>query len=133
MPITLDGIELDDQLEWTDEYDWSLVEQQQERSLSGALIVQEGLKRYGRPITLASNGGAWTPLSVVQQLEGLRDQVGKVMDLTLANGAKHRVIFNHSDGAPLTATAIERRVNPPPDWPYDISLRLITVAPPATA
>ena len=37
--ITLAGIALDDHHEWTDEYQWSAVEQEQERSLSGALIV----------------------------------------------------------------------------------------------
>ena len=127
--MLLGTIELDDQFEWVDEFGWDAVAQEQDRSLNGKLIVQEGLKVYGRPITLASNGGVWTPLSVVRQLEALRDQRGLVMALTLPDGRQESVIFNRTDGAPLEAKQIHRLVNPPPDDPYDVTLRLITVAP----
>lgn len=128
--MMLDSIELDDQFEWTDEFEWDAVAQEQERSLAGNLLVQEGVKVHGRPITLRSNGGVWTPLSDVRQLELLRDQVGRVMPLTLPDGREFSVIFNRSDGAPLEAVPVERLVNPPPDHPYEVSIRLITVAPP---
>lgn len=127
--IQLDSIVLDGQLEWADEFDWSVVEQQTERTLSGKLSVQGGIKIYGRPITLASNGGAWTPLSVVRQLEVLRDQFGRKMPLTLPDGRRFHVIFDHAAGA-LEAEPVERLVNPPPDAPYEITLRFLTVAPP---
>ena len=127
--MLLGTIELDDQFEWVDEFGWDAVAQEQDRSLNGKLIVQVGLKGYGRPITLASNGGVWTPLSVVRQLEALRDQRGLVMVLTLPDGRQESVIFNRADGAPLEAKQIHRLVNPPPDDPYDVTLRLITVAP----
>lgn len=125
--MILDSIELDDQFEWTDEYEWDAVAQEQERSITGALLVQEGVKLHGRPITLASNGGVWTPLSLVRQLELLRDQPGRVMPLTLPDGRQFSVIFNRVNGAPLVATPLERLVNPPDDWPYEVTLRLITV------
>ncbi|AEF21436.1 hypothetical protein [Pseudomonas fulva] len=128
--ITLAGIALDDHHEWTDEYKWSAVEQEQERSLSGALIVQEGVKKYGRPITLAANNAAWTPLAVVRQLEELRDQLGLVMPLELADGRTFHVIFNRVDGDPLEAQQLVREVEPGPDADYLITLRLITVPPP---
>lgn len=131
MAMMLDTLELDDQFEWIDEFAWDAVEQGQERTLTGALVVQEGLKLYGRPITLAANGGVWTPLSVVRQLEALRDQRGLVMPLTLPGGATHSVIFNRASGQALEAKPIERLVEPGPDDPYEITLRLITVAPPA--
>lgn len=129
--MMLGTLELDDQFEWIDEFAWDAVEQGQERTLTGALVVQEGLKLYGRPITLAANGGVWTPLSVVRQLEALRDQRGLVMPLTLPGGATHSVIFNRASGQALEAKPIERLVEPGPDDPYEITLRLITVAPPA--
>lgn len=128
--ITLAGIALDDHHEWTDEFQWSAIEQERERSLSGALIVQEGVKKYGRPITLAANNAAWTPLAVVRQLEELRDQLGLVMPLELADGRAFHVIFNRVDGDPLEAQQLEREVEPRPDSDYLITLRLITVAPP---
>lgn len=130
--MLLDDIELDDQFEWEDEFAWDVVEQTQERSLSGALIVQEGTKQYGRPITLKANGGVWTPLSVVRQLEALRDQPGKVMLLTLPDGREFHVIFNRAEGPPLEARSLERLVNPPPDHPFDVNIRLITMVAPST-
>lgn len=130
--MMLDSIELDDQFEWADEFDWDPVSQEQERSLTGALLVQEGVKLHGRPITLRSNGGVWTPLSVVRQLEALRDQRLKVMDLVLPDGRSFSVIFNRSEGAPLKATQVFRQVDPSPDHDYDVEISLITVAPVAT-
>ncbi|WP_249934961.1 hypothetical protein [Azotobacter chroococcum] len=126
----LDSVELDDQFEWVDEFEWDAVAQEQERSVSGALLIQEGVKLYGRPITLKSNGGVWTPLSVVRSLEVLRDIPNKVMALTLPDGRSFSVIFNRADGAALEALPLERRVAPPDGWLYEVNLRLITVAPP---
>lgn len=128
--MILDSIELDDQFEWVDEFEWDAVAQEQERSITGTLLVQEGVKVHGRAITLQSNGGVWTPLSVVRQLEILRDQPGRVMPLTLPDGRQYHVIFNRVDGAPLTAKPVFRRVNPDLDWLYEVDIRLITVAPP---
>lgn len=137
MQLTLDDIDLSaapneggEQIEWTDEFEWDPVAQEQERSLSGALIVQEGHKRYGRPITLQSNGGAWFALATVRALEAKRETAGAVMLLTLPNGAQHYVTWNRSAGTPVQATPIWRAVNPGPDELYELTLRLITVAPP---
>lgn len=131
--MMLDSVELDDQFEWVDEFDWDAVAQAQERSVMGVLLVQEGMKVHGRPITLQSNGGVWTPLSVVRQLEVLRDQLGRVMSLTLPDGREFSVIFDRTNGAPIAAKQVHRTVNPGPDELYDVNLRLITVAPVAPA
>ena len=138
MPMMLDSINLaedddlgGDQLEWVDEFDWDAVAQEQDRSLAGTLIVQEGVKVHGRPITLASNGAAWFPLSLVRQLEILRDQPGRVMPLVLPDGREFHVIFNRSNGAALEAKPLWRQVNPGADALYELTIRLITVAPPA--
>ena len=104
--LTLDAVDLaadpdlgGEQLQWTDEHEWDPVEQNQDRSLGGALMVQEGVKLYGRPITLASNEGAWFTLTTVQALQALRDQPGIVMLLTLPGGAQHHVTWNRAAGA----------------------------------
>ncbi|WP_416311170.1 hypothetical protein [Pseudomonas sp. W03] len=131
--MMLDSVALDDQFEWVDEFDWDPVAQVQERSVTGVLLVQEGVKVHGRPITLQSNDGVWTPLSVVRQLEILRDQPGRVMPLVLPDGREFSVIFDRTNGAPLSAKQVWRKVNPGPDDDYDVNLRLITVAPPPPA
>ena len=129
--MQLDSLDLDDQFEWTDEFEWSAVEQESERSLGGQLLVQGGHKIYGRPITLASNGGVWTELQTVRALEVLRDTFGRIMPLTLPDGREFSVIFNHEDGPPLQCVALERQVNPGPTALYEITIRLLTVEPPA--
>ena len=129
--MQLDSLELDDQFEWIDEFDWSAVAQESERSLGGQLLVQGGQKVYGRPITLASNGGVWTELQTVRALEVLRDQFGRVMPLQLPDGREFSVIFNHEAGPPLQCTPIERQVNPAATALYEVTIRLLTVEPPA--
>ncbi|MDG9925431.1 MULTISPECIES: hypothetical protein [unclassified Pseudomonas] len=137
MVMTLDSVDLADdpdlageQLEWVDRYEWDAVEQTQERSLAGNLILQEGVKVYGRPITLASNAAAWFTLAKVRELEVLRDQVGKVMLLTLPDGEQHHVTWNRTAGAPVQAVPLFRRVVYQLDDLFTLTLRLITVAPP---
>ena len=139
MAMMLDSIQLDeqydlagDQLEWVDEFEWDAVAQEQERSLAGNLIVQEGIKVHGRPITLSSNGAAWFELSLVRQLEILRDQPGRVMLLVLPDGREFWVVFNRANGAALEAKPLWRQVNPGADALYELTLRLLTVAPPVT-
>ena len=46
-------LELPDLLRWTDEHDWSpLAQASPQYSLGGAVIVQQGSKLAGRPVTL---------------------------------------------------------------------------------
>ena len=51
--MTLDDIELPDDLLWVNEYQWQPVAQETERTLTGALLVQEQAKLYGREIELS--------------------------------------------------------------------------------
>lgn len=135
MAMTLDSIDLaadpalgGEQLEWTDEFDWTPVAQEQERSLSGALLLQYGAKQHGRPITLKSNGAAWFTQATVRSLEVLRDIPGKVMPLVLPDGRAFSVVFDHSQSAPLKATPLFRKVAPDDGHLYEIELCLLTVA-----
>ena len=126
--MQLDSIKLGS-LEWVDEFDWDAVAQETERSVSGVFLVQGGQKLYGRPITLRSNSGEWTPLSVVRQLELMRDSFGRVMLLQVPDGREFHVIFNR-DESPLEAVPLFRHDAPAPDHLYEVSVRLITVEPP---
>lgn len=136
MPLILADIDLSanpalggEQMEWVDEYEWDVIEQTQERSLTGVLMIQQGVKLYGRPITLQSNGGAWFTLATVRALEALRDQLGIIMSLTLPRGDQHYVTWNRDDGPPLKAVQLFRELDPA-GTDYELTLRLITVAPP---
>jgi hypothetical protein len=51
---TNETVPLEDGFLWSDEFDWKPIEQNQEYAIDGTLIVQEGKKKSGRPITLLS-------------------------------------------------------------------------------
>lgn len=110
MSITItDGtttIELHDDLQWIDEFDWSEVEQSKEYSLTGALIIQQGVKAKGRPITLQSNGAAWVTRSVVEALQAFYNAPDKTFTLTI-HSTDYSFQFERPGG--LKASEVLRR------------------------
>ena len=88
---------------WSDEFDWKLIEQNQERAIDGTLIIQEGKKKSGRPITLSpSDGQGWikrSDLSVIQGWSALQDEQFTLEFEYPHDNRQFNVIFNHSDGA----------------------------------
>ncbi|NKI17440.1 hypothetical protein HCU74_08420 [Spongiibacter sp. KMU-166] len=126
--MTLDGIDITDNLVWVDEFQFNQIEQSQERSLTGGLIVQEGVKRYGRPITLRG----WLPRATLDLLFALEATPATAMTLVLADARTFSVIFNRTriaieadEVAPYTKASTE------PDWQYQTTLNLLTVEPSA--
>ena len=87
--MTLDGIELPDDLLWVDEFDWNPVAQDIERSLTGALMVQEQVKLYGRPITLTGGDEAgWVTRVTILELMALVETPNRVMTLIFSDERK---------------------------------------------
>lgn len=130
--LTRDGVSLDisDHLEWVDEFTYSPVEQTQEYLSEGALVVQEGVKQAGRPITLKSGEGVY-PLNreITPIFDEVQQSAGKTYQLTLADGRTFDVMFNHAN------TAFEAPIDkfwraslPDPDQTrHSLTLRFITV------
>ena len=88
---------------WSDEFDWKPVEQNQEYAVDGTLIVQEGKKKSGRPITLSpSDGQGWikrSDLSVIQDWSALQDEQFTLIFEYPHDTRQFNVIFNHGEGA----------------------------------
>ena len=62
-------VTLPDALSWADEYAWSPVEQAKTYTTTGALLIEEGVKQAGRPITLeGSEDSTWCTRALVDQL-----------------------------------------------------------------
>ena len=100
--MQLDTITLPDDLLWINEFEWNPVEQTTERSLTGALLVQEGQIIHGRPIILSGNGEAgWVSRLTVKSLFALTKAANKTMTLTLPDSRQFPGIFDRSNGAPL--------------------------------
>ena len=87
---------LSDRLQWTDEYDWSPVEQSAEFSTTGMLLVDVALKQAGRPITLeGQETAAWLTRAVCDTLQAWAALPGITLTLTV-RGIARAVIFDQA-------------------------------------
>lgn len=125
---TLDDVTLPADLQWIDEALWCPVEAVKEYSLAGSLIIDEGTKLAGRPITLAGGENfAWSTWETVTTLMAMAAIPGSTMTLTLDDGREFSVRFDHASGPPVIPTAIDD-INPPrPEHKYFFTLKLIEV------
>lgn len=90
---------LPDALSWADEYTWSPVEQTKTYTTTGALLIEEGVKQAGRPITLeGSEDRTWCTRALVDQLHAWAQTPATVLTLTLRSTPR-TVTFDHEKGA----------------------------------
>lgn len=122
-------ITLHKDLLWSDETDWNPVEQNFERTLTGAGIVQSGLRVGGRPITLGPEDDQSAPHTRAQ-VDALRNWAavpGKQMVLTLG-GLAYNVIFRHHDaGGALSAKKWIHFSDVQPGDIYLVTIRLMEI------
>ena len=126
---SLDAVEFPKDMYWVDEFLWTPVEQTEDYSVTGSLLIDSGVKQAGRPITIQpfSNAYSWVKRSVVLQLQALSEIQDKEMTLTLDDGRTFTVRFRHGDGKPFEARP-RFHVFPPQDEDYYmIILRLMEV------
>jgi len=124
---------LPDDLFWQDEA-WSPVVQSAERSLTGALILQEATRVAGRPITLSGYSGQGGQGSAITKAKGdelLAWAAIACLPMTLERlGVTYNVRWNHASGSPVSLVPIIFWVNIGEDsaddpW-YAPTIRLIT-------
>ncbi|MBB3192043.1 hypothetical protein [Halomonas cerina] len=129
-------ITLPEDLAWPDEFDWSPVVASEQRTLTGALIVQNSRRQSGRPITLESAGASWFPrasveaLQAIQQADATTVAAGDpVAPMTLdLHGRAFSVTWRRAGGGkPLEAVPVYRLANPDGTHPYLITLRLMEI------
>jgi len=131
--MRLDTIELPDDLFWSDETAPWAVGQSVTTTLTGALVIQEGARQAGRPITLESGRGsddlfACVPRSTVDALLVLANTAGAAaMSLQIEGRAPIAVRFRHTDGVAVDAAPVIV-ISPfvESDW-YHLTLRLMQV------
>lgn len=134
MSITLSvgavSVALDEDLYWSDEFDWSATEQAVDRGLTGAPILHLGTRQYGRPITLqpfdASSG--WLTRADLAQLMSWANAPGQRMTLTL-RGETHTVVFRHHEGGAVDARPLVFYSDADATDYVLVTLRFMTVAP----
>jgi len=100
---TSEAVSLEDGFLWSDEFSWKAIEQNQAYAIDGALIIQEGKKKSGRPITLqpADQEMGWIKLHELRTLRDWSVLQGENFRLQFEQPHDNRqftVKFNHQDG-----------------------------------
>tara|TARA_B110000238_G_C16068770_1_gene413951 strand:+ start:606 stop:1001 length:396 start_codon:yes stop_codon:yes gene_type:complete len=112
MTILTDGVttlNLPLSLEWTDEFDFSPVTQDTQRTIGGGFIVQESALTNGQPITLQGGEDVWMDRSMFKDIQTLASVAGKELTLTLTDNRVFTVIFNRSNGNPFSSVPLWRK------------------------
>jgi hypothetical protein len=112
---------------WSDEFGWNPVEKSLEYSLTGAALIDAGVRLAGQPITLQGEADAgWIKRGGLVALQALNaaDPVGEHV-LVLADGRSFTVQF--APGLAVEGKPLARPELPAEDYPYIATVRLITV------
>ncbi|RKG46556.1 hypothetical protein D7V64_17370 [Acinetobacter cumulans] len=122
---TQETVSLEDGFLWSDEFDWKPKAQTQEYAIDGSLIVQEGTKLSGRPITLtAADGQGWVKrrdLRTLMAWSALGEQFTLQFEY-LHDRRTLNVIFNHEAGAIEAKPVLEHPTVSEDDY-YAVTLR----------
>lgn len=119
-------IELPEDLYWTDEFDWSRIAQSAPvYMLSGAMSIQQGVKKAGRPITLTGDW-VWLKRSDLLTLQSWTDVAELTMTLTHYDGRTFEVIWRLHDKG-ISTSPVEYTTPEPSDADYTATIRLMTI------
>lgn len=138
MAITLGNITLPSGLIWSDEQEWSPIDQQTSYSLTGALIVEEAEKQAGRLITLTgqvsgNDHTAWMTRAAIATLRTALDTPLAQFTLTLHDARTFTVIPRRDGNGPLACVPLSiygefYPANPDSDhWYTGIVIRLLEI------
>lgn len=124
---TLGGIELPEDMEWTNRYQYTSIVQDRTFALSGTQHINESQQLGGRPITLESeeNAGLMTK-SVLDQLLALTETPGQELVLNYY-GQTFNVVLDRDKGG-IEAKPLWRFVDPISTDDYIVKIHLIEVS-----
>ena len=124
---TSEAVTLSDGFLWSDEFDWNPIEQKQDRATNGSLIIQEGKKKSGRPITLtADKNMAWLKRHIVSKLKDwsiLQEQFELQFNY-FHDKRSFNVIFNHQEVA-IEAKPVLEHPSVSENDEYNVTLRFL--------
>lgn len=124
--ITLDSIELPDDLQWLNRHQYLQIKQNTFRALSGKLLITESIIPGGIKIVLqGSRTRAWTIKTVIDALNALASQVNQTWVLNY-HGQQHNVVFDRSK-APVEPFMIKDVTLPGAQHVFYFKLNLIEI------
>lgn len=123
-------VTIPDDLEWSDEFDFSPVTQDTRRTIGGSLISQEATLQFGRPITLAGGPEVWMRRGDFNTVVTMAQTAGASLVLTLAGNRVFNVMFNRQQ-TPHAATPLQRTtVYTDDSMMNNVVLRFLTIEAP---
>ena len=127
---TNETVPLEDGFLWSDEFTWKPIQQNQEYAINGTLIVQEGKKKSGRPITLSPPAEqGWikrSDLSILKYWSALQGEHFTLIFEYPHDTRQFNVIFNHAEGAIDAKPVMGFPTVSDGDY-YEVTLRFIEV------
>ena len=115
---------------WSDEFDYKPIEQKQQFAVDGSLIIQEGKKKSGRPITLtADKNMAWVKRHIVSKLKDwsvLQEQFTLQFEY-FHDKRTFNVAFNHQEKA-IEARPVLDHPSVSEDEEYNVTLRFLELS-----
>ncbi|KEC84216.1 MULTISPECIES: hypothetical protein [unclassified Acinetobacter] len=127
---TQETVTLSDGFLWSDEFDWNPIEQKQDRAVDGALIIQEGKKKSGRPITLtADKNMAWLKRHIVSKLKdwSILQEKFELQFNYFHDKRTFKIVFNHQDKA-IEANPVLEHPTVSEDDEYNVTLRFLEIS-----
>lgn len=127
---TLEELNLPNDMFWVDELKWQPAISTKTYSLTGALIIEGGVRLAGRPITLEpKNDMAWIPRSLALTLRSWASLFNRKFKLRLEYPTDTREFFVCFDTQSIAVEASAVKEFPqhsPDDW-FSVKLRFIEV------
>ncbi len=122
-----DSLNLHPQFVWADELDWTpLAQSEPVYTLTGAMDIQQGVKKAGRPITLNGDNTRTTR----QDIERLQAwaSIGELqLTMTHPRGERYLVIFNRPALSDIKAIKPYRPSDERGSDKYTLNIHLLTI------
>lgn len=118
-------ITLPPDMDWRDEFSWTPVEHSTDYSMTGSLVVQEGQRQDGRPITLYGGREVWISRATIESLYAMASVPDQRMTLALW-GRSFTVMFRRPA---IEAEPIRRIANPGSEHKYAVTINLMEINP----
>lgn len=122
-------IRLNDHLIWNDWGQYSPIEQSQNYSIDGSLVIESTPKKAGMTITLsaAPNQGLKYRKDVEPLNKMMLENIDTPMTLKMHDESTYNVLFSSVDGAPIEATPLVPYSDPVSSDYIGLTLRFIVV------
>lgn len=128
--VTNAVIVLSDSLYPNDEHDWSSVASNSKYALDGTLIIQQSIRKAGKPYTLqAPDGHGTLARETVNALKAECNTLGATywLDYLADNVVKRvKVVFDHASD-PITAKPVKGSTSPQLSDRYNVVLKFLEI------